>query len=91
MSIDQMETGKDWVTDRLTTFAREAGLGVTPIDWRASTERGSSKHLLAVSVDGVRRVLEFTDADLEDLPADDSVQSAIENHLRMFVIGEQDS
>ena len=90
MSVDQMETGMATVVNQLEAFSREAGLVVEPIAWYTSTETHDSRHLLAVSVNGQRQLLAFADSDLEDLPADEGVQSGIESHLRAFIRSEKD-
>lgn len=82
MSREEQERGKGWILERLEQNARDLGVSVEGAEWIVTTEDFKAGLQSLVFQVGQRRLTErFTDADLEDLPADSGVQTTVEHRL----------
>jgi hypothetical protein len=86
MSTAQRKEGKVWIEVRLLEFARVADVPLEIEGWDDAD--GDVRHdrlTLAVRAAGSRRLLPFTNEDLEDIPGDSAARDRVGRRLDAFV------
>ena len=86
MSDKQMQTGMNWVVARLSRLGHDQGMAISPIGWSADTvDLHAHRHRFVLLMNGLRQVVTFDDADLEDLPEDPRLQIQVESEFRALL------
>lgn len=87
-SREQIQAGKDWVTETFKRLAHEFHIEIGVLNWRVSSDDfDKGEHSLEFYAGDQRRVVKFSDEKLMNCPNDKnkSVRAELESRIRHIV------